>query len=48
MEWDDLDKLERQTYGTKRHHKVGAATEAEVKRAERDLMRAELGDMEDD
>lgn len=48
MEWDDLEKLEKHTYGTKKQRKIGASSEADVKRAERDLMRAELGDMEDD
>ena len=48
MEWDDLDKLEEKTYADKRYSKIGAIPASEVKRSERELMRAELGDMEDD
>ena len=48
MEWDDLDQLEEKTYANKRYNRIGAVPDSEVKRVERDLMRAELGDMEDD
>lgn len=48
MQWDDLDRLERLSHSTKRDRRIGAASDSDVRRVERDVMRAELGDMEDD
>jgi len=47
MEWDDLSDLERKTH-SRRYGNRHLDPDSEGKRLERDEMRAQLGDMEDD
>lgn len=47
LQWDDLTKAEKRAY-EKRVRSMGRSGDAELKREERDLQRAEMGDMEDD
>jgi hypothetical protein len=47
VQWDDLSLAEKRAY-EKRVRLSGRAGDAELKREERDLQRAEMGDMEDD
>lgn len=48
MAWDELDRLERMTYGARKGRMRGDTTSDEAERYETRLQRAEMGDDLDD